>query len=468
MRIPFIGGTSNQRSVSVSSQRTVNMIPELDPTAKFQAALYQRPGLATWSIGASKEVRGSIVFGDNLYTVNGETVNKFGTDASVSTIGTIGTSTGPVSMSSNLSQICIVDGTNGYTSDGATVAVISDSDFPDTATRVDYLDGYGIFNDPANNGRFYISSLNDFTAIDGTDFATAQRDPDALVAHVVNNRELWLLGAVSTEVWYNSGAADFPFQPIDQAFSEWGCAATHSAAAGAGSVFWLGASNIGGNIVMMSQGLQGVRVSDHSLEDAIEGYATISDAIGWVMQERGHILYVLTFPTADATWVFDMNTGLWHEWKSFGVGRFRANTYSFFNGEHTMGDFENGNIFQFRPDASTDATAGGGNMERIRTDKFVSADDRERLFHRRFELEVEPGTGTATVDPQVVLQWSDDNGHTWSNEHWRGLGKLGEYNKRLVWRSLGRSRNRIYRVKVTDECNLKIIGGSLIVDRGTP
>jgi hypothetical protein len=313
------------------------MIPELDPTAKFQAALYQRPGLATWGQGAAAEVRGSIAFGENLYTVNGSSVNKFDSEAVVSTIGELNTDSGPVSMAANLTTIGIVDGTNGYTTDGATVSVISDADFPDTATRISYLDGYGIVNDPSNSGRFYISSLNDFTAIDGTDFATAQRDPDDLVAHVVNNRELWLLGAVSTEVWYNSGAADFPFQPIDQAFSEWGCAATHSAAAGAGSVFWLGASNIGGNIVMMSQGLQGVRVSDHSLEDAIEGYSTISDAIGWVMQERGHILYVLTFPTADATWVFDMNTGLWHEWKSFGVGRFRANTYSFFNGEHTMG-----------------------------------------------------------------------------------------------------------------------------------
>ena len=257
MRIPFIGGTSNQRSVSVSSQRTVNMIPELDPSAKFQAALYQRPGLATWSIGATKQVRGSIVFGDNLYTVNGESVNKFGTDATVSTVGKLNTDSGPVSMAANLTTIGIVDGTNGYTTDGSTLSVISDADFPDTATRISYLDGYGIVNDPSNSGRFYITTVNDFTAVAGTDFATAQRDPDALVAHVVNNRELWLFGAVSTEVWYNSGAADFPFQPIDQAFSEWGCAATHSAATGAGSVFWLGASEIGGNIVMMSHGASG-------------------------------------------------------------------------------------------------------------------------------------------------------------------------------------------------------------------
>ena len=67
-------------------------------------------------------------------------------------------------------------------------------------------------------------------------------------------------------------------------------------------------------------------------------------------------------------------------------------------------------------------------------------------------------------DPQVMLRWSDDGGHTWSNEHWRSMGKIGAYGYRTYWRRLGMTlkiRDRVYEVSGTDPVKLAIMGAEL-------
>ena len=66
--------------------------------------------------------------------------------------------------------------------------------------------------------------------------------------------------------------------------------------------------------------------------------------------------------------------------------------------------------------------------------------------------------------PQVMLRWSDDGGHTWSNEHWASMGKRGEYGTRVIWRRLGMTdklRDRVYEVSGTDPIKIAIMGAEL-------
>jgi hypothetical protein len=97
---------------------------------------------------------------------------------------------------------------------------IDDPDFPGAVT-VGYLDGYFVFNEP-NSQRIWITSLQDGTSIDPLDFASAEGSPDGLVSILVDHREAWLFGTNSVEVWYDSGAADFPLSPVQGAFNEVG------------------------------------------------------------------------------------------------------------------------------------------------------------------------------------------------------------------------------------------------------
>ena len=67
-------------------------------------------------------------------------------------------------------------------------------------------------------------------------------------------------------------------------------------------------------------------------------------------------------------------------------------------------------------------------------------------------------------DPQVMLQMSNDGGHSYGSENWRGAGKLGEYKKRLIWNRLGASRDRVFRIKVTDPVKWVILGAFVEVE----
>jgi hypothetical protein len=175
-----------------------------------------------------------------------------------------------------------------------------------------FQDGYFIMEVP-NSGRFMITALYDGTSVDALDFATAEGSPDNTVAVLVDHRELWIFGEKTTEVYWNSGNADFPFERIQGAFIENGCLAPHAArrwttrSSGSGATTrarrWCGAPN----------GYTPLRISNHKVEFAIQGYGDISDAFAYCYQDEGHSFYVLTFPSADKTWVFDASTNEWHE-----------------------------------------------------------------------------------------------------------------------------------------------------------
>lgn len=59
-------------------------------------------------------------------------------------------------------------------------------------------------------------------------------------------------------------------------------------------------------------------------------------------------------------------------------------------------------------------------------------------------------------DPVISLRWSDDGGHTWSNSYDRSFGAAGEYKTRVIWRRLGRARDRIFEISVSDAVPARI------------
>ena len=63
--------------------------------------------------------------------------------------------------------------------------------------------------------------------------------------------------------------------------------------------------------------------------------------------------------------------------------------------------------------------------------------------------------------PMVMLRWSDNSGHTWSNEHWKDAGASGEYRKRVIWRRLGKARDRVYEVMVSDPVIWRLVDAHL-------
>jgi hypothetical protein len=363
-------------------------------------------------------------------------------------------------MADNGTSLVAVDGGDGYvvTLSSGAYAEITDPDFLG-ADQVVYQDGYFIFNKP-DSGQFYISELN-ATTFDALDISTSEGSPDDIVAVLSENRNLWLFNEKTTEVFFNSGNADFPFERIQGAYIEQGCCAPFSVAKIANTVLWLGRDNDGQGVVYKAQGYQPQRVSTHAIEQAIQGYGDISDANAYVYQENGHHFYVLNFTNADTTWVYDFSTNMWHERVYTNQGaleRHRANYHAFAYSSHVVGDYENGKLYKLSSSVYAD---NGAEITRRRTAPHLSS-GMKRVQYSSFQLDIESGVGldgTAQgTDPQAMLRFSDDGGHTWSNEKWTSFGKIGQTKRRALWRRLGMSRDRVFEITITDPVPVTLIG----------
>lgn len=478
--VPFIGPTYTSRSRSVNAQRTVNLYPEIDPTgtAKGQqnavAALYGTPGLrARLEAPGMGPLRGLYASSKGtLYAVQGNMWYRWDLTLQWQALGTLQTSTGAVSQADNGTQVCLVDGPYGYIYTEPTQAFgqITDPDFLGS-NRVVYLDGYFCFAQP-DTQRFYISALLEGADYDSLDFASAEAYPDNLVSLGTNQRELWLFGEATTEIWYDAGLADFPFIRVQGAILEVGCEAPQSVASVDGELAWLGQTENGGGIVYRLNGYQFERISTHAVETALSSIYR-SDAVAFGYQQQGHPFYVLSFPTAQQTWVYDFSTQLWHERASRhedgSLRAWRARYGTYWRGLSLGGNADTGVIYSIDLDYYTE---DGAVIPRIRTSPHYSGQELAWHKYLQFQLDMETGQGLDEgiepgTTPQVMLQWSDDGGFTWSHEYWVTSGALGNYRARARWNRLGQARDRIFRVTMTDPVKVAFIGATMLTQEGT-
>lgn len=447
------------RSKAATGQRLVNMYAEMNPEgSKYPFTLLNTEGMTEFAnLGTTKAVDGMQVMGDSLYAVSGNSVFKVTTAGVVSQLtGSLSGTEGRVDLSNNGTQLTIIDPDgNGWYATTAAVASISDGDFP-TVSSTAFLDGYTVVS-KADSGQFNISSLYDTTAYDALDFATAEETPDNLVRLSSFNSALWLMGETSLEPYYNSGDADFPYQQISGAANTTrGLLGKFAVAQDDNSLFFIGNDKIVYRIV----GYTPQRISTHAVEAAINDYAVTSDAFCFISELDGHKFLVITFPTASKTWVCDIATGLWHERTTLISGieyRWRANCHAKFAGKQLVGDYLNGKIYELSP---TVYTEDGNTIERIMQGS-VQWQDGNRFILDRVRLDIDAGVGLITgqgSDPQVMREFSDDGGKTWSNEAWRSFGAIGAYNTRCEWRREGQTRERIYKFSITDPVPVRVTG----------
>ena len=470
MKTPILGQTYVARSVNAADSRMVNLYPEILVEGKEAAYLQRAPGLKYLANMGLGPIRGLWTFGGFGYVVSGDKLYKINTSYTPTLLGTV-SGTGPVSMADNGTQLFVACNGPSYIYNSSTnaFAQITDPDFPGAVT-VGYLDGYFVFNEP-NSQKIWVTALLDGTSVDPLDFASAEGNPDGVVSILSNFREIWVFGTNSIEVWYDTGAPDFPLQRIQGAYNELGCAAAYSVAKMDNGVFWLGKDARGQGIVYRANGYQGQRISTHAVEWHIQQYDDISDAVAYTYQQDGHSFYVLIFPSADTTWVYDVATQAWHERAGFSNGNFtrhRSNCQMAFNNEIIVGDYENGNIYAFDMETYAD---NGAIQKWLRTWRALppGQNNLKRTAHHAMQIDLESGTGLNLgqgSDPELMLRWSDDGGHTWSNEHWSPMGKIGEYYKRVWFRRLGMTlklRDRVYELSGTDPVKVAILGAELII-----
>lgn len=472
MKIPFVGGYNEARSANASIQRTVNCYLEMDQgNPRVPVALYGTPGVTLRVTLGTSPVRGGIKMGSLCYWVGGNTVYKMDEDYAATSLGTIGTSSGEVGLATNGTQILLVDGAKGYIVTSSAVTEITDADFPSGVKRCAYQDGYFLVTGKDDSQSFWWNEVaNEGSGWNGLDFASAEGSPDNTVGIISDHREVWLFGAETSEVWMNTGDADSLFQRSGNTYIEQGIAAAGTARAMNNTIYWLGNGKDGRGIVFRAEGYNPVRISTHALEQAMRGYSTIADAFAFTYQIDGHSFYVLVFPTADKTWFYDAATNEWFEWvwrdpSDNTEHRHRANCCVFFNEKHLVGDWETGEIYSLEMDVYDDA---GDAILRQRVTQTMS-EDGARLFFEELLIDMETGVGLASgqgSDPMLMLDYSNDNGHSWSTVKQKSMGLQGEYGRRVKFGPTGAARDRVWRIACTDPVKFALFGASARVSKG--
>ena len=377
-------------------------------------------------------------------------------------------------------ELFITSGNYGYlfTLSSNAFAQVRDPAVDGGTTMGAQLDGYFIALDTSTS-TIYLSDLLDGTTWDATQFQQRSIESDPWVSMAVLNRQLWLLGSLTSEVWYDSGATPFPFEPHPSGLVLYGCAAPYSTTVTGESLVWLAATRDGiGQVVQTSDFTPDV-VSSFAVSTALAGYGTISDAIGDSYSEIGHTFYVLSFPTDQKTWAFDVTPNMAlsspQRWAQRGTWISADNDYeawhpcysTYQNAELLILDRTSGILYRLSHAVGTGVD--GRPIRRVRRAPSLFQEN-EVLRVSVFELFLEPGLGTATgqgSDPQVALRVSGDGGKTFGNERLAGAGPIGAFGVRTRWLRCGSGRRWMPEVVVTDPIPWRLLGAGVYVQEDT-
>ena len=330
-----------------------------------------------------------------------------------------------------------------------------------SGSAVDIVDNYFVYNRPDTQQFGASAALSPISP--ALSFASKDGAPDDLVSLIVDHREVYLLGEVSSEVWIDAGTSPFPFQRIPGTSTQHGIAAKFSVARLGNSFAYLSRNIRGQAQIVQMNGYVPTRISTHAVENSLTNQV-VSNAVAWTYQLEGHEVYVISFPSINLTWAYDVASGMWHKWLyTNNLGQYeraRGNCCVQFQGLVMVGDYSNGKIYKLDPLNYTD---DGQHVRRLRRAPHLVADFQREYFDE-LQIQFQPGVGLPTgqgENPQAMLRWSDNGGSTWSNEHWTTIGLIGKYANRAIWRRLGTARDRVFEVSISDPVKAVIISANL-------
>lgn len=436
------------RSTPWAGSRLINAFAEISEGDKAELfSIMAIPGINELADIDVLPVRGLHRMGSVLYAVIGSTLYSIDVAWNETALGTI-VGDGPVRMFDNGTQLAIIGGQTGYVYSAAVLSIPVNMPLVTDGT---YIDGYGVWT-VANTDQFIISAIDDFTSIDPLDVATVEGSPDPLAGVVNDHRELLFFGAEnvgstpSTEIWTNTGNADFPFERQGNAFLERGCIDKDSIVKIDNAALFVGDDRI----VYRLDGYTPTRISTHAVEKTL---STASWFRAFTHSLEGHKFYILN--TDLGCWAFDVATGAWAERKSLGIDYYRIGYATTAYGSTIFGDNQTGKIYGVSFDVSAENFATI--PVTIELPPLGNGVDRRTLY--ALEVFCETGVGTVDItDPKIIMQYSRDGGRTWSNEMWRTLGAIGAYETRAVWRVNVEFRQLQIRFTLADSVRRAVIG----------
>lgn len=468
VQLPITNGFYISNSLPISAQECTNwyVVVEGAP-ALAQETLRGTPGIGqVETSGAILQAnRGAHTMAGVPYFVNGTKLYRMDQTQLVPTevyglvdLGTV-SGTARVSMADNGTQLMIlVPGGNGYIYNHVTdvFSQITDLDFDANGNPqfVVFVDGYFVCS--TDTKKFIVSAINDGLSWNALKYGTAESDPDNIVAPIVFKNQLFISGSQTFEAFQNIGGSDFPFQRTGL-FLDKGVFSPYSLINTQDTFMWVGGGQNESPAIWSFAGNSTQKMSTVAIDFILKSLtdAQLANIYSWTYSQNG--AYFVAFALPSSTLVYDHSSQRWHERKSYIEGEqvgYRVSGLTQAYNQIFCGDTIDGRIGKVNPDLYTEY--GGPIIRTVATQPFQN--NMQSIFVPSIELTVESGVGNSSVENPVISMDRSVNGKTWSDARMRELGKIGEYNRRAIWRRNGRaSRFEVFRFTLSDAVKPVII-----------
>jgi len=440
MPLNIVGSSTFGRYPKISVERTYNMI--ISDGFLVDYAGYKK--VAT--IGPTEQGRGiytSIRY-NHMIVVIGNNVYAVASNLNVSLIGTINTFTGDVFIDeNNNNQIAICDKQKLY------IYNYSASTFQQVT--LDFTPGYISFQDgrfiaaDVGNAIWRLSDVGNGTSWpnDSAHVGTLQTKPDQVVAaqrFPGRGNLLYVFGQTVTESWQDVGYQLFPYQRSATFNLDYGCLNPATIAYNENIIVWLSANEKSGPAIMFSTGTDLQRISTDGIDFEFAQLTTPTDSYGFLFRQDGHLIYQITFPTDNVSYIYDFNTKQFFNVCDTHMNAHIAKRIAFFNDNYYFVSLIDGNLYQM----STNYTDfDGQEMPRIRVCRNIRLPDTSRFNVNKITFTIGQGTQpTDTTIPQAVdLSISVNGGQSFSNIFRQQLNPYGQYANRLIYWRLGNAND---------------------------
>ena len=423
---------------AIGTAQTISSIVDNFPTMTVTTSAPH--GLLTGNLAIFSGVIPAAINGAYTVTVTGATTFTFQMDVDPGgNASTVGTYTNP------------------------TFAQITAPGFPANPLTVTYLLGTFIVNQLASS-RFNVSATFDGLFWGALNFASAETNPGPIVSVWSSNGQLILLCTDHTEYWGASGALAFPFVLLQGTATEWGLAATWSIAKYGNTLAYLIKNRMGQVMAAQLNGYLPQELSNVDFDSIVNNYSNTADASGYSYMLGGHPMYVLQFPSAGATWLYDGSTGIFSQLKSQGQTAHNIEFAFQFLGNTIGADSTTGRLYKIMASALDD---NGASIERVLVSETVTDPLGNFIELDCLRVDMEVGVGLTSgqgVNPQIGLSISRDNGMKFGPQMLKPLGAMGKYGTRVEWRRLGTARNAVFKLSVSDPVQVVFVSACLNPD----
>lgn len=487
---PIVGSLHADIVNKVDAERTINMYEVASPTGKSPNYLHPTPGkLSVASFSQLNTGRASLTFKGFVYFVVGDTIYQMGSSLipNIIAMNFFTTVTGHIGIAANEFEVIFCDGIKCFLWNTNTSTGIDNTpNLPAGFTPLDvtYMDGSFILisGAAAFENTFWISALNDGTMWAPTDFALINSRPTILNGVSVLKRRIFFFGQTKSELWIDAGANVFRFRRDNNLLLEHGVVAISSISQAFDRLFYLSGDQDGVGAIMMVTGITPQPISTRQMDEFIQTFTTPQDAQGFAYKINGQIFYQINFTADNHTFVFNADTGNWHELEDSQGNRDIAQTHSFYLNKHFVTSYNDHNLYEVSHNYLDN---NGQKIKRTRICRTASLATFNRIRYDRIQIDMLKGVGrintkplssltppstpsqlaaSADVNPMVFLSVSEDGGITYISFGSVSFGEAGDRLIRAIWRKLGTYRDAIFKFEIYNSVPVYIIGGAVDMD----